>query len=293
MEDHTATFCKEEVLFNTDTLSKIISYLPSVDLLSLALTCKRFGLSNNDEQCLIEKGTCIAIQNTATEEELATLPCYNGENSLANYYYLEFMRRPLTFDQRIGRAKYLSGDKSCVLVGNGIYGGSAWHTALSNSILRAGKHYVTFEVQREDMPANPNPIGVLVGVMRPGQINQKMAYLAPHQNGFFQHFSPSIGCNNNNNKVQYCLYDTYTGKCQSSNWEGHIESESWDGMENISFSTAEIGMLLDLDEGTLSVYKNGRKLGVMKEGLAGSYCWVVCMLRGTSVTIKRGTNPSS
>mgnify|MGYP000630763393 CR=1 FL=1 len=39
---------KEEVLFNSDTLSKVISYLPSVDLLNLALTSKRFGVSTNN-----------------------------------------------------------------------------------------------------------------------------------------------------------------------------------------------------------------------------------------------------
>ena len=52
-------------------------------------------------------------------------------------------------------------------------------------------------------------------------------------------------------------------------------------------------MLLDLDGGTLSVYKNGRKLGVMKRGLAGHYCWVVSLLSGTQVTIKRGPVPAS
>ena len=54
-----------------------------------------------------------------------------------------------------------------------------------------------------------------------------------------------------------------------------------------------IGMLLDLDEGTLSVYKNGRKLGVMKRGLAGHYCWVISLLGGGQITIKRGTVPAS
>ena len=47
-------------------------------------------------------------------------------------------------------------------------------------------------------------------------------------------------------------------------------------------------MLLDLDEGTLSVYKNRRKLGVMKRGLAGHYCWFASLLPGRQVTIKRG-----
>ena len=63
-------------------------------------------------------------------------------------------------------------------------------------------------------------------------------------------------------------------------------------LEPIS-SPAKIGMLLDLDEGTLSVYKNERKLGVMKRGLAGQYCWVVALLAGSKVTIKRGTVPAS
>ena len=56
----------------------------------------------------------------------------------------------------------------------------------------------------------------------------------------------------------------------------------------------EIGMLLDLDEGTLSVYKNGRKLVVMMRGLAGPYCWVVSIGdKDSRVTIKRGTIPPS
>lgn len=53
----------------------------------------------------------------------------------------------------------------------------------------------------------------------------------------------------------------------------------------------ELGLLLDLDEGTLSVYKNGRKLGIMKRGLAGEYCWVVSVFPRVQVTIKRGTIP--
>lgn len=84
------------------------------------------------------------------------------------------------------------------------------------------------------------------------------------------------------------------GTSYSSNWlDGTPLSkrvETWDGREGIS-SGDELGMLLDLDEGTLSVYKNGRKLGVMKRGLAGPYCWAVSMRKWARVTIKRGTIP--
>ena len=51
------------------------------------------------------------------------------------------------------------------------------------------------------------------------------------------------------------------------------------GMEGIgpltNIDTCTVGLLLDLDSGTLSVFKDGRKLGVMKEGLSGAYCWFV------------------
>ena len=89
------------------------------------------------------------------------------------------------------------------------------------------------------------------------------------------------------------MYDKYNGHCLSSDWgEGIANRDQWNGMERLSGSY-EIGMLLDLDEGTLSVYKNGRKLGVMKRGLAGHYCWVVSLREGTQVTIKRGTVPEN
>ena len=39
-----------------------------------------------------------------------------------------------------------------------------------------------------------------------------------------------------------------------------------------------IGLLLDLEEGTLTVYKNGRRLGAMKTGLSGEYCWYTSLI---------------
>ena len=80
-------------------------------------------------------------------------------------------------------------------------------------------------------------------------------------------------------QLQCCLYYVSTGACFSSDWGGsdQLVSNRWEGLECIISSGDEIGMLLDLDEGTLSVYKNGRKLGVLKNGLAGPYCWAVSM----------------
>jgi len=109
------TSCKEEVLFNSDTLTKVISYLPSVDLLNVALTCQRFGSHPDDELSLVEESACILVHEIATEEQLAALPHYEGESSLADYHYLQLLvRAPLVFDQLVD-AKYVNEeDKICV-----------------------------------------------------------------------------------------------------------------------------------------------------------------------------------
>ena len=42
-----------------------------------------------------------------------------------------------------------------------------------------------------------------------------------------------------------------------------------------------IGMLLDLDQGSMAVWKNDEKLGVMQaEGLSGPLCWAVSLAVG-------------
>ena len=53
-----------------------------------------------------------------------------------------------------------------------------------------------------------------------------------------------------------------------------------------------VGMLLDLNEGTLTAYMNDRQLGVMKNRLSGEYCWFTLFYgRGSSVSIERGALP--
>jgi len=278
--NNATNYNKEEVLFNTDTLSKIISYLSSVDLLSLALTSKRFGVSNNSiGDSIIEESVRIIVQDIATEEQQAALPHYDGESSLADYHYLQLMRYPLTFDQLVGEAEYVNDfDKSCIRH-SGEDG--RWETAFSDNILRAGKHYASFEVHRSSYPTS---ICAHLGVMRPGKANRQTSGATTILPEFYQNFSRYIDSHGeySNNSIHCCLYNAYDGECYTSDWESYNEFEmgdsmAWDGMEIMS-SGDEMGLLLDLDEGTLTVYKNGRKLGVMKRGLAGPYCWVASMI---------------
>ena len=53
-----------------------------------------------------------------------------------------------------------------------------------------------------------------------------------------------------------------------------------------------IGLLLDLDEGTLSMYQNGQRLATLKDGLSGEYCWYAGVDSSSeSISIERGLAP--
>ena len=45
----------ESIMFNSDSLFKIASYLPADGLLNLALTCRRFGIGDGDSLSLVEE----------------------------------------------------------------------------------------------------------------------------------------------------------------------------------------------------------------------------------------------
>ena len=126
----------DSVMFNSDSLFKIASYLPADGLLNLALTCRRFGaapLSSDDRDgdssslSLIEETAHRVVQNIATEEEMAALPGYDGDNWLCKYEYLQSLRVPLTFDQLVDTI-YVEGNKSRVANRQG----QPWATAFSN-----------------------------------------------------------------------------------------------------------------------------------------------------------------
>ena len=73
----------------------------------------------------------------------------------------------------------------------------------------------------------------------------------------------------------HCLYATGNG-CRSPGC--HI----WQGMQGAIEQGDRIGMLLDLDQGTMTVYKNDERLGVMATGLSGEYSWAVTLYKQDS-----------
>ncbi|EJK58694.1 hypothetical protein THAOC_21158 [Thalassiosira oceanica] len=92
--------------------------------------------------------------------------------------------------------------------------------------------------------------------------------------------------------VHTCDCNFYSGTTSWTNWAGEERCEiNWEGMEGYEAGDT-IGMQLNLDEGTLTVYKNNRRLGVMKGGLSGSYCWCATMAKAT-ITIERCDPPTA
>ena len=72
----------------------------------------------------------------------------------------------------------------------------------------------------------------------------------------------------------HCFYATYSGY----RWPGNSEPgwHDWEGMQGAREQGDCIGMLLDLDRCSMTVWKNDEKLGVMQaEGLRGPLCWAV------------------
>jgi hypothetical protein len=80
------------------------------------------------------------------------------------------------------------------------------------------------------------------------------------------------------NKETACLTDELVGICTQ---DGSIYTEDaehhWDGQEGFKEGDV-VGLLLDCDAGSLTVKKNGARLGVAHTGLTGEWCWAATMV---------------
>ena len=86
----------------------------------------------------------------------------------------------------------------------------------------------------------------------------------------------------------HCFYDKFDGR----RYPGR---SNWEGMQTAYQPGTRIGMLLDLDQGSMSIWKNDERLGVMQaEGLSGPLCWAVSLFQaGDSVRLESAPAPAS
>jgi hypothetical protein len=249
--------------FNNDIVIRFASYLCSRDLVNLSLTCRRFG-SNVDGSSLMED-TAKQLVCNAKQDERDALPRMADQSYIELYSELEQLRAPRIFDQLIGEDLYYGNNNKSHVKCDSRYDSTC--TALCDHVMRAGKHYAKFIIGAS----------ISIGIIRPLKNREKEdLYSFDPWNKSNQMLEEWDRWGDN---INYCSYlaSTYSepGCCY---WTSRKEREyrEWDGSESLE-PDDEIGMLLDLEAGTISVYRNGRLLGMMKDGLAGEYCWTITM----------------
>ena len=311
--------------FTDDTVVALASFLSPHDMLSLSLTCKRFGEKHGMDKkqsadrrestrevkqktetlSLMEVAARTVLHTKWTDEERNALPRRGDESWIGIYNdFLLMFRLPLQFDKVVGnRIDYVEGSSKTKVCTNDDNESERHGTAICQNIMRSGKHYVSFQVNDDDPSEN---LGITCGIMRP-TTNDITRLDRCHSAGddlsrfSLKDYEMLYGDNN----IDCCLFNTFMG-CGliRERWKEWKESELMDmdeeqhlraveqnqcnpkmGMERIRETSFKIEMVLNLDEGTLDMYKNDRRLGTLKSGLVGEYCWAVMLVPGGSAKV--------
>jgi hypothetical protein len=238
-----------------------------------------------------------------TEQERGWVPRRGLESYLGLMHEIQVLRLPLVF----GHAH-----AGLVLTGQGwpqfgrqvatirpveasaypLEGQGGTLAATSKVVMRAGRHFAQFRVgppdlarfydaatassfedRVEDWADESSQLFARCGVVNAGfnpTIDHSLWYSPECQDG-------------------HCFYsawdgERYPGAIEAPNRSAddfvagpHNNNGGWLGMQDARMPDDCIGMLLDLDEGTMTVFKNGRRLGVMTKGLTGKKSWAVCL----------------
>ena len=266
--------------FDNDIVIRFASYLHSKDIVNLLLTCKTFGGMFNDDG-----GNTAARQiiSFASKDERDALPKLHYQTYIELYSELEQLRSPRLFDQLVGtNLSYVNDDKSYIKLA----GKSNDTTAICNHVMRAGKHYVTFQI-------GGTRDNVQLGLIRPVKDFDKRNYksfglLKP---GYFGKLNNERTKRWGDSPVYICVLGLKSGNCCYGG-RRTFGGFGWNGQESFRIGD-DIGMLLDFDTGTLAVYKNERRLGVMRDKLSGDFSWVASVkIPGTTVRIEKGPIPT-
>jgi hypothetical protein len=277
-----------------DTLLAIAIALPTpADLLRLALTCRAaaqrfYFTATSYSSCsavpssgTASGGTAAAAQQqvevwciiqeaarqwvaTCTDQEQGWVPRRGRESWLGLMWEVEVLRRGALFGRSNEYITRLSEGGSVATKAVGDY---SLRAAASTAVMRAGRHYAQFTVDRDiHNLLFAKGDSIFFGVIRPGWDVE--------------------GGRDAHNVDGHCFY--YTG-----NGKRYPGFHDWEGMQDVEDGDRS-GMLLDLDQGTMAVYRNDERLGVMATGLSGEYSWAVALnMPGNSVRIEAAEVPAA
>ncbi|EJK56560.1 hypothetical protein THAOC_23532 [Thalassiosira oceanica] len=277
----------ESALANIDVLGHLATFLEAGELCQTRATCKALGSRDApafDGLSMAEEAA-RRIFESASDEEKAMLPRHEGEGWIELYHHLLMLRARLTFDQLFGFFVCQEDDKAAL---------QRWSDAgvssaiCGNHVMRAGKHWATFVCDQSLLAGS-----LSVGVIRPlpGWEDHRVFRVLEE----FHPANPILWevlrrerTSRWEGDVHFCQF-YLSGECYYTEWEGfQIQRSYWEGVNDYDAKIDTLGMLLDLNIGTLSVYQNGQRVGILKDGLAGVYCWNVCFVGWGSASMKRG-----
>jgi len=278
-------------MLDGDVVLHAASFLPATDLTHLGRTCSRFGVAEDGRQrSLANEAAHQTFTCTATDDERNALPRYADEFDTALLRQLNMLREPLEFKHLIGKHIHHTSAESKSKVSMN-ENGNGRNCAMSNLKMRGGTHFASFNISQ-----GADKFYIDVGIVRPlpGWEKKELESFDPVYVYSFHNLSQDLLAERTErwgtSDINCCSYYCDDGDCSWSNWSDY-HPELYEGRESLN-EEGTIGLLLDLDEGTLTVYKNGRKLGIMKSGLTGEYCWYTSMhSRGDTVSIERGALP--
>ena len=275
----------ESALFNPDVVFLLAALLDAQDLRQVSLTCKALGAKQAAAYgglSLVEE-SARRLFECASEWERSCLPKRDDEGWIELYRHLLMLRSKLTFDQLVGDYIRYGDDESTVCSCENIYPSSA---LCSEHSMRSGRHYAVFTTTGN----------ASIGVIRPVQIDRAdlkdgdRYNFHPGDERFWGHLRGKRTERWGDSNIHSCRVCT-NGYIYWDDWiSRHPRSEV-----HVFQPVIPVGLLLDLDEGTLSVYQRGQKLATLTDGLSGEYCWFATIHYfgfDVSTSIERGLPPS-
>ena len=254
------------------------------DLLRLQLACKRFstksivaplGLGAAGPSTALVQRLCIAAEAArrwvagCSEQERGWVPRRELESWLGLMHEVGVLRLPPVFGRAHGSIT-LSENGALAETSAEVGFRVVMRSAASKVVMRSGRHFLQFAVTPGW--AASQFCFLEVGVIRPGWDVE-----GGHAHSVGGHAHSVDG---------HCFYSLNKGIRHPGAWK-------WGGMQTAARGD-RVGMLLDLDKGSMTVWKNGERLGVMQaEGLTGPLCWAASLWGKNAVRIESAAAPAS
>ena len=283
----------------------VLQYLPPDDLAQMNVVARflrapRLSMAENTNALsLVDNTAGVMLRMLCPEELLPLFDDYGGVKE-----YRKFMNGPqvcVHLPTIIGNGPYvgLEGRNStqrwntasvCIrernlyaISDNDVGVASSFHCRNSYTVMREGIHFASFEItspstfiDENSFNASSNAIGF--GVMRPVTKNDLLLGIVPTsfdittlENSIVLNDSRTVRWSGD---VDYVFIQPAFHHAVWGRWGGSLTRST--SMITCSPRPKErIGLLLNLNVGTLSLYVDGKFAGTVKNGLSGDYVWMV------------------